>query len=176
MFLQQAVKTKVKTKVPVSNRARSLNETANNEAGAEVIGVLHQLEALAKRQCPRIAFKAQGKIFFLDLPEIVAVQAEGNYVSLQHYRNPYLLRESLSSIAEKLKAYGFIRIHRSVVVNTSLVEEIEPLPSGEYRLRVKGGEEYLVTRRYKDNLRHLAHLWIGSRASLWLTAGRDKRT
>jgi DNA-binding LytR/AlgR family response regulator len=26
-----------------------------------------------------------------------------------------LLRESLSSMAEKLKPYGFIRIHRSVV-------------------------------------------------------------
>jgi two-component system LytT family response regulator len=134
------------------------------------------LEVIAKQQCPRIAFKVKGKILFLDLPEIVTVQAEGNYVSLQYHRNPYLLRESLSSIAEKLKAYGFIRIHRSVVVNTSFVEQIEPLSTGEYRLRVKGGEEYMVTRRYKDNLRHLAHLWIGSRASLWLTAGRDKRT
>jgi len=105
----------------------------------------------------------------------VAVRAEGNYVSLQHRQNPYLLREYLCSIAEKLKPYGFIRIHRSVVVNTSLVEEIEPLSTGEYRLRVKGGEEYMVTRRYKDNLRQLAHLWLGSRASLWQTAGRDKR-
>jgi hypothetical protein len=40
--------------------------------------------------------------------------------------NPYLLREPLSSIAEKLKPFGFIRIHRSVVVNISAVEEIQP--------------------------------------------------
>jgi DNA-binding LytR/AlgR family response regulator len=53
------------------------------------------------------------------LAEIVAVQAEGNYVSLQHRSKPYLLHESLSSMAEKLKPYGFIRIHRSIVVNTS---------------------------------------------------------
>jgi len=98
----------------------------------------------------------------LDLVEIVAVQAEGNYVSLQHRPNPYLLRESLSSMAEKLKPFGFIRIHRSVVVNISAVEEIQPLPTGEYRLRVKGGKEYLVTRTYKDNLRDLAQLWVGS--------------
>ncbi len=101
-------------------------------------------------------------ILFLDLSEIVAVQAEGNYVSLRHRPNPYLLRESLSSMAEKLKPYGFIRIHRSVVVNISAVEEIQPLPTGEYRLRVKGGKEYLVTRTYKDNLRDLAQLWVGS--------------
>ena len=163
----------VRKKVAVS-MARNGNGTAAT-AASEVIGALEQLEVLAKRQCPRIAFKEKGRIFFLDLPEVVAVQAEGNYVSLQHYRNPYLLRESHTSIAQKLRPYGFIRIHRSVVVNISLVEEIEPLPTGEYKLRVRGGGEYMVTRRYKDNLRHLAHLWIGSRASLWLTADRDKR-
>jgi DNA-binding LytR/AlgR family response regulator len=129
---------------------------------ASLVRVLHQLEVIAKRQAPRIAFKAKGRILFLDLAEIVAVRAEGNYVSLRHRPNPYLLRETLSSMAEKLKPYGFIRIHRSVVVNISAVEEIQPLPTGEYRLRVKGGEEYLVTRTYKYNLRDLAQLWVGS--------------
>jgi DNA-binding LytR/AlgR family response regulator len=129
---------------------------------ANLIRALRQLEVIAKRQAPRIACKAKGRILFLDLAEIVAVQAEGNSVSLQHWPNPCLLRESLSSIAEKLKPYGFIRIHRSVVVNISAVEEIQPLPTGEYRLRVKGGKNYLVTRAYKDNLRDLAQLWVGS--------------
>ena len=129
---------------------------------ANLMRVLRQLEVIAKRQAPRIAFKAKGRILFLNLADILAVQAEGNYVSLQHRRNPYLVHESLSSMAEKLKPYGFIRIHRSAVVNISAVEEIQPLPTGEYRLRVKGGKEYLVTRTYKRNLRDLAQLWVGS--------------
>lgn len=129
---------------------------------ANLIRALQQLDVLAKRQAPRIAFKAKGKILFLDLTEVVAVEAEGNYVSLQHQPSPYLLREPLSSMAEKLKPFGFIRIHRSVVVNVSAVEEIQPLPTGEYRLRVKGGKQYLVTRTYKNNLRNLAQLWVGS--------------
>ena len=122
--------------------------------------VLRQLEV--KCQAPRIAVKTKGSIRFLDLADISAVQAEGNYVSLRHRPNPYLVHESLSSMAEKLKPYGFIRIHRSVVVNISAVEEIQSLPTGEYRLRVSGGKEYLVTRTYKDNLRDLAQLWVGS--------------
>jgi DNA-binding LytR/AlgR family response regulator len=131
-------------------------------AAANLMRVLRQLEVTAKRHAPRIAFKAKGKILLLDLADIMAVQAEGNYVSLRHQRNPYLVHESLSSIAEKLKPYGFIRIHRSVIVNISAVEEIHPLPTGESRLRVKGGKEYLVTRTYKRNLRDLAQLWVGS--------------
>jgi DNA-binding LytR/AlgR family response regulator len=129
---------------------------------ANLILAWQQLAVIAKRQAPRIAFKVKGRILFLELAEIVAVQAQGNYVSLQHRPKPYLLRESLSSMAEKLKPYGFIRIHRSVVVNISAVEEIQPLPTGEYRLRTKGGKEYLVTRTYKVSLRDLAQLWVGS--------------
>jgi DNA-binding LytR/AlgR family response regulator len=135
-------------------------------ADANLMRFLRQLELMAKRQPPRIAFKAKGSILLLDLAEIPAVQAEGNYVSLQHRPNPYLVHESLSSMAEKLKPYGFIRIHRSVVVNISAVEEIRPLPTGEYRLRLKGGKKYLVTRTYKHNLRELAQLWVGSER-LW---------
>ena len=139
---------------------------------ANLMRVLRQLEVIAKRQAPRIAFKAKGSILLLDLADILALQAEGNYVSLQQIipiqsnrllrPNPYLVHESLSSMAEKLKPYGFIRIHRSVVVNISAVEEIQSLPTGEYRLRVKGGKEYLVTRTYKHNVRDLAQLWVGS--------------
>ena len=129
---------------------------------ANLVRVLRQLEVIAKRQAPRIAFKVKGSFLLSDLADILAVQAEGNYVSLRHQRHPYLVHESLSSMAEKLKPYGFIRIHRSVIVNISAVEEIQPLPTGEYRLRVKGGQEYLVTRTYKRNLRDLAQLWIGS--------------
>jgi two-component system LytT family response regulator len=156
-----------------SRRDHTLESTADDEfcganpsllpvIGVDAVDLIRALEVIAKRQAPRIAFKAKGSIVFLDLAEIVAVQAEGNYVSLRRRPNPYLVRESLSSIAKKLRPYGFIRIHRSVVVNISAVEEIQPLPTGEYRLRVKGGKEYLVTRTYKENLRDLAQLWVGS--------------
>jgi DNA-binding LytR/AlgR family response regulator len=129
---------------------------------ANLARILRQLDDIGRRQVPRIAFKAKGSILLVDVCDIVALKAEGNYVSLHHRLNPYLVHESLSSLAEKLKPYGFIRIHRSIVVNVSAVEELQPLPTGEYRLRVKGGKEYVVTRTYKHNLRGLAQLWIGS--------------
>ena len=70
--------------------------------------------------------------------------------------------ESLSLMAEKLKPHGFIRIHRSVLVNTSFVEEIQPWPTGEYILKIKGGQELTVTRMYKNNLKSIAQRWVGT--------------
>jgi hypothetical protein len=161
---------------PKGNPDRTLGSTADEFCGATDVSllplmgidaanlsrVLRQLEVIAKRQAPRMAFKAKGSILLLDLADVLAVQAEGNYVSLRLRTNSYLVHEPLSSIAEKLKPYGFIRIHRSVVVNISAVEAIQPLPTGEFGVRVKGGKEYLVTRTFKHNLRDLAQLWVGS--------------
>lgn len=110
----------------------------------------------------RIAIKTKGKILLINPGDIAAVEAEGNYVLLRRTSDSYLLRESISTMAEKLFAYGFIRIHRSVLVNASWVEEIHPGTTGEYVLRIAGGREYVVSRTYKNNLKSLAHSWIGT--------------
>ncbi|HEY6338671.1 MAG TPA: LytTR family DNA-binding domain-containing protein [Candidatus Sulfotelmatobacter sp.] len=139
---------------------------AEGERAAKLIEALPQLQKLARAQHSRIAIKAKGRILFINPDDVVAVQAEGNYVLLQRESGSYLLRESISVVAEKLKPYGFIRIHRSVLVNALFVEEIKPYATGEYGLQVKGGKEYTVTRMYKKNLKSLAEFWIGGGAFL----------
>jgi two-component system LytT family response regulator len=112
-----------------------------------------------------VAIKVRRKILSINLGDVVAVQAEGKCVLLQQNARSYLLRQSISVVAERLESHGFIRIHRSVLVNTSLVEEIRPLSTGEYCLRVEGGREYTVTRTYKKSLKSLvrARVNVGSR-------------
>jgi two-component system LytT family response regulator len=122
------------------------------------------LQARTKPQSLRVAIKVKGKILFVNLRDVVSVQAKGKCVCLQRNASPYLLRESISVVAEKLETHGFIRIHRSVLVNILFVEEIRPLSTGEYCLRVEGGKEYTVTRTYKQNLKSLAQFWIGTGA------------
>lgn len=141
-------------------------QRAQGERAAKLIEALPQLQKLARPQYSRMAIKAKGRILFINPGDVVAVQAEGNYVLLQRDSGSYLLRESISTVAEKLRPYGFIRIHRSVLVNASFVEEIKPYMTGEYGLRVKGGREYTVTRTYKKNLKSLAEFWIGGGAFL----------
>jgi len=156
---------------PFSNE--SINEAldracrrAKGERAAKLIEALPQLQKLSRPGRPMIAIKARGRILFINPGDVVAVQAEGNYVSLQRESDSYLLRESISRVAEKLKPYGFIRIHRSALVNTSFVAEIKPYSTGKCSLRVKGGKEYAVTRAYKKNLKPLTEFRIGNGAFL----------
>jgi len=132
-----------------------------SERAAQLIEVLPHLEKLLAGPA-RIAIKTKGRILFVDPMDVVIVEAQGNYVLMHRQSGSYLLRESISRMADELKPYGFVRIHRSVLVNSSFVEEIQPSTTGEYALRIKGGKEYTVSRTYKNNLRALARFWVGT--------------
>jgi DNA-binding LytR/AlgR family response regulator len=110
----------------------------------------------------KIAIKTRGKIIFICPQEVSAVEAQGNYVLLRRQSDTYLLKESISGIEEKLRQYGFLRIHRSALVNRAWVEAIRPWITGEYLLRIRGGREYKVSRTYRRNLKGLAQSWIGT--------------
>jgi len=147
------------------NRVHEALDTAirrtESERAAQLVQILPQLEDVLSKSA-KIAIKTKGRILFVDPADVVIIEAQGNYVLLRRPSGSYLLRESISTMAEKLHAYGFIRIHRSVLVNGSFVEEIQPWPTGEYVLRIKGGKEYTVSRTYKSNLKSLAKFWIGA--------------
>lgn len=114
-----------------------------------------------RRQSATIAIKHQGSILFINPGDVFTVVARGNYVLLERESDSYLLHESIAAMAKKLAPFGFVRIHRSVLVNKSWVEQIWPDATGKYRLRLRSGKELTVTRKYKRNLKALAELWLG---------------
>lgn len=109
----------------------AIRRTASERA-ARLLEMLPQLRT-PPAQPAKIAIKTKGRILFIDPTEVNAVEAQGNYVLLQQQSGSHLLRGSISTLAEKLEPYGFIRIHRSVLVNTSFVQELQPwLPGNTY--------------------------------------------
>jgi two-component system LytT family response regulator len=131
------------------------------KALTQTLDLLPRVEGIPAKRA-KMGIKAKGRIFFLDPDEIVAVEAKGNYVLLRRLSDSDLLRESMVMVAEKLRAFGFVRIHRSVIVNASFVEEIRSASNGDNVVRVKGGLEYTVTRTYKRNLHAITPVWIGT--------------
>ncbi len=113
------------------------------------------------QKASRIAVRSKGRILLLDLVEFISVHAQGSYVLFQRQTCSHLLRGSISTMAEKLEPYGFIRIHRSVLINSAHVEEVRLL-TGEYSVRIRSGRSFRVSRGYAKNLRFLADLWLGA--------------
>jgi DNA-binding LytR/AlgR family response regulator len=139
---------------------------SESERAARLLELMPHLGTATDQRTSKIAIRSSGRILFIDPRDVAVIRAQGNYVLLQQDKGSYLLKESISTAADKFRAYGFVRIHRSVLVNASFVEEIRPRSTGEYELRIKGGDQFVVTRTYKNNLKTLAKTWMGSGALL----------
>lgn len=127
-----------------------------------VAGVL-ELHGDSQKQISRIALKYKRKVFLVSLNDVFAIVAQGNYVTFEQESRSYRLRESISTIAEKLKAYGFIRIHRSRIINKLWVEEFRPSSNGGYIVALRNGQQYIVTKSHEENLQSLADIWFGKK-------------
>ncbi|WP_430425643.1 LytTR family DNA-binding domain-containing protein [Phenylobacterium sp.] len=89
---------------------------------------------------------------FVCLSEIEWVEAAGNYVELHRCGTPILLRAPLSEMERRLQSAGFVRIHRSRLVRRTSIAEVESKPSGDYVVRLSGGQELAGSRRYRRPL------------------------
>jgi DNA-binding LytR/AlgR family response regulator len=83
------------------------------------------------------------------------VESEGDYVRLHTFKDAYLVRRSLSSLAERWASDGFARVHRSYLVNLRHVIEIQPYFNQTLivRLNDSGETKIPVSRRRARQLR-----------------------
>jgi DNA-binding LytR/AlgR family response regulator len=109
----------------------------------------------------RIAIKAKGRVLFVDPIDVFVAKAQGNYVALVHKSGCYFVRETMATAEQKLTPLGFVRIHRSILVNTTLVRDLRRDNTGTYVLRTTDGSEHPVGRAYKSNLKGIARSWLG---------------
>lgn len=84
--------------------------------------------------------------------EILAVRSAGNYAEflLSDGRRP-LMRTSLGGLEARLAPLGFVRTHRSWLVNSARVTGLRPEGSGDYAVEL-GAVEAPLSRRFREAL------------------------
>ena len=95
------------------------------------------------------------RILRVPLSDIVAVSSAGNYVEfwLADGRRP-LMRATLAAIEVELGAFGFVRAHRSWLVNAARVTALEPDGSGDWTVEL-GTVQVPLSRRFPEALARL---------------------
>lgn len=83
--------------------------------------------------------------------EIRVVEAAGNYVEFDAAGRRHLVRMTLAE-AGALLGPAFLRVHRSRLVNRSLIRAERRQPSGDVLLDLADGSVVVASRRYRDRL------------------------
>jgi len=106
---------------------------------------------------PRLYHLKDGsRVVRVPLDEIVAVASARNYVEfhLADGAKP-LVRETLAKVEQDLAAAGFLRTHRSWLVNPAHVRAITPASAGDFRLELATGLTAPLSRRFHEALERL---------------------
>lgn len=136
--------------VAALQRAR---EHAQVRSQANANKQLAELLAGAKAERPslsRIAVKNGQETVFVRVADVDYVESAANYAVLHTRAGNQVLRETLTSLVNRLPARLFLRISRSIMVNLERVKSLQAGPRGEYLVVLQDGRQLLLTRGIKE--------------------------
>jgi two-component system LytT family response regulator len=150
---------------PVSEErfAEALQRTRSHQRqrGDDSERIVSLLRTLASppKTLKRIAVRSAGKTRFVDLDDVLWIQAAENYVQLHTARSQHLVHATMQSMLGRLDPDVFVRIHRSAIVNVRHIMQIETLEQGDYKLTLDNGFCIQSSRTYSD----IINRWVSNR-------------
>lgn len=124
-----------------------------SDLSARLENLLTDAGGTGAKKTGRLAFKTEGRVVFVRPEEIIWVEAADNYVLLHLVEGPRLmLRDTLSSIEEKLGATDFARVNRSALVRLDQVKELQPTFHGDYAVVLRNGTRLPLSRSQRGQL------------------------
>ena len=116
------------------------------------------LEAIADRQGypERIVVRLGHRLILVPVQTIDWIGAEGNYARLHAGKQGHLVRDTMAGLERRLDPAVFLRIHRSTIVNTRRVREIQTLSSRTFVLILEDGTRLESSGGYRRSIQQ----WI----------------
>jgi two-component system LytT family response regulator len=102
----------------------------------------------------RFVLKAAGRVTFLGVDDVDWIEASGVYVNLHVGQRSHLYRSSLAHLLQRLDPQRFVRVHRSLAVNTTRIRELQPRSHGDYTVVLKDGTELVMSRGFRPQFEH----------------------
>ena len=121
------------------------------DLGRRLLALVHDLKPEQQR-LDRLVVKSGGRVFFLRTEELDWIEAAGNYVRLHLGEESHLFRETMNGMEGRLDTRRFVRIHRSRIVNTERIKELQPWFNGEYVVILRNGTRLTLSRGYREKL------------------------
>jgi two-component system LytT family response regulator len=97
----------------------------------------------------RLVVKSRGRVLFVSAADVDWVEAASYYACLHVGRDAHLIRRSLSELEQDLAGEGFVRIHRSAIVNLDRVRGLELQEGGDYEVVLGSGDRLRLSRRFR---------------------------
>jgi len=133
-------------------RADRIGESLRRVLAARLVPAHPAVASRREREDdPTIPVELGGTTRMLPRSSVQWVEAQGDYARLHTVDGSHLVRIPLATLAERWADAGFVRIHRSYLVQLHLIGELRMTNNG-YVVLV-GGQELPVSRRHTRELK-----------------------
>ena len=113
---------------------------------------LRQIECREDKALPeeaecidRITVKDGTHIHLIRTDELLYIQACGDYVTLVTPSGQYVKEQTMKYFDAHLPSAGFVRVHRSTIVNVTQISRVELFGKENYQLSLKNGVRLKVS-------------------------------
>lgn len=117
-------------------------ETRGNTGTQKVL----ETAAQTSFQQNRVVVKDGSKIKIIPLNKIHYLEAADDYVRIVTNEGNYLKKRTMNFFENSLKDHQFVRIHRSFIVNTSLITRIDPYEKDSHLLLLTTGAKLPLSK------------------------------
>lgn len=93
----------------------------------------------------RITVKDGTRIHLIETRELLYIQACGDYVTLFTPTGQYVKEQTMKYFESHLPSTGFVRVHRSTIVNVTQISRVELFGKESYHLLLKCGVKLKVS-------------------------------
>lgn len=111
--------------------------------------------AISRGLVRMLVVRAEGKLMFLKPAEIDWIEADGKFAQLHVGKATHAVRIPLKRLEQRLTSRGFVRVHRSAIVNVDRIKELEPWFHGEYVVVLKDGTKLTSSAAHSQALHRI---------------------
>ena len=124
--------------------------------GDVTAAVMAALERIASpAQAKRIPIRTENGVTFLRATDLDWAEVDGSVIRLHVGRETHVIRETMGEFEQRVPATGFLRIHRSRLVNVERVREVQPWFKGDFLLILHDGTRLVSGRTYRERVKQL---------------------
>jgi two-component system LytT family response regulator len=131
--------------------ARALARLRDRDAQQRVTDLVAHLRQ--SRPLERIVGKQRHEFHVIPVEAVEAFVVEQDLVFAITSSGRFLVEKTLRELEAALDAHRFARVHRSAIVNLTMLTVLQPIVRGGATARLRGGHTIEISRRYTQPLR-----------------------
>ena len=141
--------------------ATTRRASLRGEITAAVQGALADAKRPPSVPAKRIVAEKDERLTFIDPQDIDCIEADRNYISIRVGADVFRMRCTMQQAQEMLDPASFLRIHRSVIINTLRIREMERWFHGEFLITLRNGQRFTSGRSYRRHIQAYLHNDMG---------------